>query len=298
MKRPLSFTCFLLLFSMTFGQSRLDVQMVLAQNDYGEFISFLENKEIVYEVELGRDILVPYHVKQIFVPQIKNLDHGVFEEIRFDLILKDNQIIYCKTHFEWINEEPVCQLDPCLVEAFLQKYQEKYRYALSFEECFEPEVKYGFQCGYGGINPPYRDELEKAVMTHNTFVLDQWLRSPIFGLNVYAVEGFDRLSLWYTPTWEQRQLIEEIFRREDVIEICSGCLSWTQRICEFWANNENGVFMIPLGLMKESEESTYSNSNCFSLGCVVLPPVRGWWELRDSLLDGICYQWEVLNWEY
>jgi hypothetical protein len=55
------------------------------------------------------------------------------------------------------------------------------------------ELSYGELCGYTGMIPKYRGELNELLIKEDTSKLKEWLFSDTLVLQVYAVEGFHKL---------------------------------------------------------------------------------------------------------
>jgi hypothetical protein len=68
-------------------------------------------------------------------------------------------------------------------------------------------------------------KLIECVETNDIAMLNEWLRSPVAEIQVYAIDGFSQLrKQGYKLSEEQRRLIKFIKKKKGNINTCSGCL--------------------------------------------------------------------------
>lgn len=120
----------------------------------------------------------------------------------------------------YIKHEPAYTL-------FNTKYSSFYgrAFTLSYYQNHSHEGAYGFNCGFGGINPELRNLLDKAIQTQNETLLNTWLHSSMPVLEAYAVEGLYKLhGSTCSMTAEQLKLIKLIKKSDALVSTCSGCI--------------------------------------------------------------------------
>jgi hypothetical protein len=104
---------------------------------------------------------------------------------------------------------------------------------LKESELFNESVVYGGHCGYGGIERPEMQELDKMVMKKDRKGLDEWLQSANVEKQVYAVDGLSQLKRkgeLITP--EEMRMIHAIKNKKGEIRTCSGCIYGNKKISE------------------------------------------------------------------
>jgi hypothetical protein len=96
---------------------------------------------------------------------------------------------------------------------------------------------FGSNCGIGGQDPKYREELNVLIENKDKKALLKWLSSATAELQLYAIDGILALSKkgvrFKAETYE---LIKFISQKEGNVYTCSGCIHWDRPIKEIVKN--------------------------------------------------------------
>jgi hypothetical protein len=83
---------------------------------------------------------------------------------------------------------------------------------------------YGSHCSSVGMDPLYRQKLNKAIKYNDTITLRYWVSSTVTEIQVYGVEGFYKLTQkGINPSKSDLKKINAIKRKKGNINFCSGC---------------------------------------------------------------------------
>ncbi|MBI9062913.1 MAG: hypothetical protein JEZ14_13100 [Marinilabiliaceae bacterium] len=200
-----------------------------------------------WHIELERELINDF-IEQIieFTKEVQDEDNPVIHTIythkiklirtkvgnvAFYKVIKLKNI---KSNGEWIPTEIVLKEDSNNSLKQLEiDFKNAYSQPLNFEELFVTDIVYGNHCGDAGMEPIYRDKMNKLVESKDTTTLIKWLRSATIEIQLYAIDGILTLKQegvdFDQPILD---LIELIEKKEGSAYTCSGCIHWNQPIGE------------------------------------------------------------------
>jgi hypothetical protein len=114
---------------------------------------------------------------------------------------------------------------------FRAAFSKGYNTELDERELFETSILYGFACGISGEPTEYYLKLDTLVENNDLFTIRKWLKSPNTEKQLYAIHGLERLENAGTIlTPEDIRIVRLIARKEGTVNICSGCISFSDSI--------------------------------------------------------------------
>ena len=96
---------------------------------------------------------------------------------------------------------------------------------LNESELFVTDFVYGRHCGFAGVNPEGRQQIDQWVINKNKSALLNWLRSTNTEKQIYAADGLSQLKKFGVKiTDEEFLMIKFVTAKNGTIRVCSGCL--------------------------------------------------------------------------
>lgn len=242
--KAITFGILLTIFFSIFGQKIDSVKTLINQKSYKQLDIFLTkissaNNRIRYNENVNRQIISSFSEISIDLEEsFPGKEQNVYDVYPYNIYLltSGDRIIFCKmenhrTSFKTIIEIKFSDTDS--IKALQKIYAETFNRTISIDDFFNDDIVYGSGCGIVGIDPDYRQKLDKIVKSKNTKELDKWLCSPITEIQVYAVDGLFQLNQkGYKLTAKELDLVEIIKNKRGTIRTCSGCIYSTQTISE------------------------------------------------------------------
>ncbi|MBO9700998.1 MAG: hypothetical protein J7604_12365 [Sporocytophaga sp.] len=98
-------------------------------------------------------------------------------------------------------------------------------------ELFIINYVYGEHCGFAGINPQGRQQIDDLVARKDKHELLKWLKSTNTEKQIYAVDGLYQISrLGVKFTDDELKMIKFVKGKKGTINSCSGCFHTQQLI--------------------------------------------------------------------
>lgn len=108
---------------------------------------------------------------------------------------------------------------------------------LNENELFVIDFVYGSRCGFAGVNPKGRQQIDNWVAEKNKAELLKWLKSTNTEKQVYAVDGLLQLKKSGVKlTDEEVKIINFICSKNGTMYVCSGCIHNRQDISSVTKN--------------------------------------------------------------
>lgn len=112
-----------------------------------------------------------------------------------------------------------------------QTFKQIYQADLNERELFTTDIIYGESCGFAGIYPEARFQINEWVKSKNKIELLNWLRSTNTEKQIYAVDGLFQLKkLGVKFSEDEVKLINYVCKKSGDIKTCSGCFHHKTRI--------------------------------------------------------------------
>jgi hypothetical protein len=205
--------------AQTFSDSLSDI---LKQKDLAALLQFFDkSKREDPNTVLDRQILADYFERSY---ETRNVPGN-----RVCVLTRENRLIYIrhfaagKLKYQWE--------DAAAVGTFLTAYKSFFGLKPKMNAFFIDTIRYGSGCGFVGADPVPRSQMEKYVKAGNSKALTKWLQSPVTELQLYGVEGFEKLEQkGFKASPLQRRLVDFIKSKQGAFLACAGCIYTSQPI--------------------------------------------------------------------
>jgi hypothetical protein len=204
--------------------------------------------EYQYSTAIYREVVTGYFESKYEIEQ-RTLNEGSDRSWSVDrffisVIHKGNAIIIYRIYEnfqtknlvdEWIQTPKLIKelKDSAQIKYFENAFVNMYGAPLNFDDLFVDDIVYGSNCGFGGGDPKYRQELNLIIQKKDKKTLLKWLTSATAEVQLYAIDGILELSTkglrFKADTYD---LIKIISQKEGDVYTCSGCIHWNRPIQE------------------------------------------------------------------
>ena len=166
---------------------------------------------------------------------------------------------------------------------FENSFREAYKANLIQADLFQIVV-FGDGCGISVTPPKHQQILDTYLQNKDAKSILVWLQSANTEKQLYALKGLKFLTIsGYRPTLEQVRLIQLISQKEGTVNVCSGCIFYSDTIKNVIAeiaswNVGNGMY---------EKRSGNSNNLIYSLTALVLISLLSFIFLRRRTKTGV-----------
>lgn len=236
--------------SSIIGQVQNDVKKVLETKDFVAFKKYTDNlsnneNTISSHWECLRDLTTDFQegvfIFEKSVPDKDNPAIGSVYTFRMTIITTKTKIAYYelseeknkkvgndwKPYYETIDKFK----DDKAFDNLKASFKNIFLSDLNENELFVTDFVYGSHCGYGGINPKGRQQIDEWVKSKNKTEILKWLKSVNTEKQVYAIDGLYQLNkAGITLTEEEVIIINYVCSKNGTMFVCSGCIHSLQDI--------------------------------------------------------------------
>jgi hypothetical protein len=236
--------------STLFGQVQNDINKVLASKDFVAFKKYADNlssreNRISSNWECFRDLTTDFQEGVfIFEKSVPDKDNPAISSVytfRVNLITTMTNIVYYelsekknkKVGNDWEPYyEPINNFkDEKAFENVKSTFKSVFQSDLNENELFLTDFVYGSHCGFAGVNPNGRQQIDNWVAEKNKAELLKMLKSTNTEKQVYAVDGLLQLKKSGVKlTDEEKKIINFICSKNGTMYVCSGCIHSRQDI--------------------------------------------------------------------
>jgi hypothetical protein len=230
--------------SILFGQVQRDVNKVLASKDFVAFKKYADNlssreNRISSYWECLRDLTTDFQEGVfIFEKSVPNKNNPAISSVysfSVNLITTKTTIVYYKlsekknkkvgtdwkSYYELIDNFK----DDKAFEKVKSTFKSTFQSDLNENELFVTDFVYGSHCGFAGVNPKGRQQIDNWVAEKNKAELLKWLKSANTEKQVYAVDGLLQLKKsGIKLTDKEKKIIKFICSKNGTLYVCSGCM--------------------------------------------------------------------------
>ncbi len=115
--------------------------------------------------------------------------------------------------------------DEKLYDSLKNSFKGIFQTEINENELFVTDFVYGEYCGFAGVNPKGRQQIDEWVTNKNKTALLKWLKSTNTEKQIYAVDGLCQLKKAGTKlTNEEMKMINFVTKKSGTIYVCSGCI--------------------------------------------------------------------------
>ncbi|WP_338811915.1 hypothetical protein V9L05_10910 [Bernardetia sp. Wsw4-3y2] len=236
--------------SSLLAQVQNDVKKILASKDFIAFKKYADNlsnkeKRISSHWECLRDLTNEFQegvfIFEKSVPDKDNPSSFSVYRFRVKLVTTDKNIAYYelsekkykKVGNEWENYFEILEKfkNDKAFDKLKISFKSIYQTDINENELFIIDFVYGKHCGFAGINPTGREQIEEWITAKNKTELLKWLTSTNTEKQVYAVDGLFQLNkMGVRLTDKEVKIINFICHKNGTIYICGGCMYSRQDI--------------------------------------------------------------------
>ncbi len=232
------------------GQVQNDVKKVLDSKDFVTFKKYADNlsnreKNISSRWESLRDLTTDFQEGVfIFEKSVPSKDNPAVSSVytfKATIISTKTIIVYYelseqknkKFGNDWV---PYYELidkfkDNKAFDSLRVSFRSIYQTDLNENELFVIDFVYGSHCGFAGVNPTGRNQIDDWVAAKNKTELLKWLKSTNTEKQVYAVDGLYQLKkVGVKLTEEEVKIINKVCNKKGTLYVCSGCIHSRQDI--------------------------------------------------------------------
>jgi len=232
------------------GQVQYDVKRVLETKNFVAFKEFADN---LYDKEKGvnshwicfRDLTTDFKEGVFFfeksIPDKNNSSISSVYFFRVTLIVTEKNIVYYelseqknkkvgtswKPYYDPIDKYKDDKAFSNLKNSFKSIFQTD----LNESELFVTDFAYGKHCGFAGVNPIGRQQIEEWVTKKDKAQLLKWLKSANTEKQVYAIDGLFQLKkVGIILTDKELEIIKFVINKDGTMYVCSGCTHYYDEI--------------------------------------------------------------------
>ena len=104
---------------------------------------------------------------------------------------------------------------------FIQTYGDTARR----EDLMRTDVIYGSHCGFAGVNPPEKIQMDSLIRNRHIDIIRQWLCSANAEKQLYALRGYRVLtSQGYELTTQEKRILDLLRKKDCMVSECGGCV--------------------------------------------------------------------------
>lgn len=191
-----------------------------------------------------KEIIDGYMVKIIkhFKKNLKlQTEDSTISEYKIKIIHKENKIAFyelyktknIRENDNWVGQDSFIskKTNTKLFNDLLKKYKNTYGTKLNTNELFDVNYIYGKSCGFSGLNPKYRTEMNQIIETENKDKLLDWLKSPVVELQLYAIEAIYKMeNVGFTFSPDVYDFVKLVEKKNGYANVCSGCFYGYEQI--------------------------------------------------------------------
>jgi hypothetical protein len=242
--------------SSLLGQVQNDVKKILETKDFVAFKKYSDNlsnreKRISSHWECLRDLTTDFQEGVfIFEKSVPDKDNPAVSSVytfRVNIITTKTTIAYYelsekKNKKVGDNWEPYYEpidnfKDSKAFDNLKATFKDIFQSDLNENELFVIDFVYGSHCGFAGVNPKGRQQIDNWVAEKNKAELLKWLKSTNTEKQVYAVDGLLQLKKSGVKlTDEEVKIINFICSKNGTMYVCSGCIHSRQDISSVTKN--------------------------------------------------------------
>lgn len=138
-----------------------------------------------------------------------------------------SEVKYKKNGNDWVPYyAPIAKFkDEKQFDRLSSSFKSTFKSDLNGNELFITDFVYGEHCGFAGINPEGRQQIDRWVKNKDKGELLNWLKSTNTEKQLYAADGLYQLQkLGIKITDEELLILKLVTTKKGTVNVCSGCI--------------------------------------------------------------------------